>query len=117
MGFQFNKLISAFWVGHLPFLQVGFVTVRVLAAWLRLDKVTFYRCKLFLSLVAVTSFSLPVLVFFVTVGLHKIRKPSLLLAAVDAYFFRLLFSFQNAYHGAFSISWPFGVDNVAFSIF
>ena len=33
--FQFNKFIVAFWVGHLPFLQVGFVTVRTLAAWLR----------------------------------------------------------------------------------
>ena len=78
---------------------------------------TFYRCKLFLSLVAVTSFSLPVLVFFVTVGLHKIRKPPLLLATVDAYFFRLLFSFHTVSRGAFSISWPFWVDNVAFSIF
>ena len=33
--FLFNKFITAFWVGHLPFLQVGFVTVRALAAWLR----------------------------------------------------------------------------------
>ena len=39
--FLFNKFITAFWVGHLPILQVGFVTVRALAAWLRLDKLTF----------------------------------------------------------------------------
>ena len=60
--FLFNKRIAAFWVGHLPFLQVGFVTVRVLSAWLRLDKVTFYRCKLFLSFTAFSLIRMVVLV-------------------------------------------------------
>ena len=39
----------------LAFLQAGFVTVFVIAAWLRSDKVTFRNCKMLLSFVAVTS--------------------------------------------------------------
>ena len=42
--FLFNKFVAAFWVGHLLFLQISFVTVRIWAAWLRSDKVTFCCC-------------------------------------------------------------------------
>ena len=99
-------------------MQVGFVTVRTLAAWLRLDKVTFCCCKLFLCFVAVTFFSFLVSVLFVAVELDKIRKPLHLLVAVGSYFLLLPFSFHTASRGAFLFfSVLFGVDNVAYCIF
>ena len=74
-------------------MQVGFVSVRALAAWLWLDKVTFCCCKLFLRFVAITVFSFLVSVLFVAVGLDKIRKPLHLLVAVGSYFFVCRFHF------------------------
>jgi hypothetical protein len=56
LKFKLNKFVSAFSFGHNNFMQVGFVTLFVLPVWLRLDKETFCRCKLFSSFVAVTSF-------------------------------------------------------------
>jgi len=56
-------------------MQAGFVTVFVVAAWLRWDKVTFCRCKLFLSFVAVTSFWFLFSAFFVAVGSDNQLKP------------------------------------------
>ena len=70
-------------------MQAGFVTVLVVAAWLRLDKVTFCNCKILLNFVAVTSFQFVACMFLVAVGLDKIRKPLLFSVAAGLCFFQL----------------------------
>jgi hypothetical protein len=71
-------------------MQVSFVTVLVVSALLRLDKVTFRGYKLFLNFVAVTSFQFVAFAFSVAVGLDKIRKPLPFSVAAGSYFFQLL---------------------------
>ena len=84
---------------------------------MRLDKVTFCCCKLFLNFVAVTSFKFLLSTFFVAVGSDNIRKPLPFSVAAGSYFFRLQFSFYTASCSAFIFWWQFSVDNLAFCFF
>ena len=73
--------------------------------------------KISFQFVAVTSFQLLVFVFFVAVGLDKIRKPLLFSVAAGLYFFSCCFSFHTAGCSAFVFQLRFSVDRLALCFF